>query len=164
MNALCNCEDIVAKRWALYACANTVLPYWDARFFRDESMSNVVSSMYKAISHPSPENEAKLKSTLPIRVRKHWDISTPPGFFEPNYSDCPADFAGDSIFYAACAFINDPFDDNDDFSAFSNAKECLARVFVERDLNYDDQTDYQTMAEVHLRSKMVEVLSKETAT
>ena len=163
VNAICDCKDNVAKRWALYACAMAVLPYWESRFQHDDSMSKLVGCMALAANNPSPENDANLKSAIPRRERKHWDLSPPPGFFEEHYSDCPADFAGDSVFYAACAFINDPFDDHDDISAFDTAKECLARVFVERDANYNDATDYQGMADKHLRSKMLETLSKEAA-
>lgn len=163
VSAICDCKDAVARRWALYACAKAILPYWESRFHRDDSMTNLVDCMAKATKDPSPANDANLKSAIPKRERKHGDLSPPPGFFEEHYSDCPADFAGDSLFYAACAFINDPFDDHDGVSAFDTAKECLARVFVERDANYNDNTDYQGMADQHLRSKMLDALSKDAA-
>jgi hypothetical protein len=121
-------------------------------------MENLLDAMLAASNSPSVENDTLLKKAIPKRERKHWDLSPPPGFVDENYSDCPADFAGDSIFYAACAMLNAPIDDRDDHSAFENALECLARLFVERDANYDDGTDYQGMANEYLRNKMIEKL------
>jgi hypothetical protein len=158
VNAICGCQDPAARRWALYACAKAVLPYWESRYQRDDSMQNLVDCMSMAASAPSIENDATLKAAIPKRERKRWDLSPPPGFFEEHYSTCPADFAGDSVFHAACAFINDPIDDHDDLSAFATAKECLARLFVERDANYDDNKNYQDIADDYLRQKMLEIL------
>jgi len=158
VDAICSCDDQNLKRFSLYSCANSVLPYWQSRFEDDESMENLLDAMLAASNSPSVENDTLLKKAIPKRERRHWDLSPPPGFADENYSDCPADFAGDSIFYAACAMLNDPIDDGDDYFAFETALECLARLFVERDANYDDGTDYQGMANEHLRKKILENL------
>lgn len=158
VDAICSCEDQNLKRFALYSCATSVLPYWQSRFDDDESMEKLLDAMSVASNSPSVENDTLLKRAIPKRERRHWDLSPPPGFVDENYSDCPTDFAGDSIFYAACAMLNDPIDDADDHSTFETALECLARLFAERDENYNDGTDYQGMANEHLRNKILETL------
>lgn len=160
VDAICDCDDTVAKRWVLYACAKAVLPYWESRFQRDDSMSNMVECMAMAANDPSPQNDANLRSAIPDRRQKKRDLSAPPRFFENQHSDCPADFAGDSVFRAAIAFTSAPGNEHADYAAIETAKECLARVFVERDAQYDDDTDYQGIAETHLRRTMLETLSE----
>jgi len=160
VDAICTCRDPTSKRLALYLCAKAVLPYWESRFERDDSMQSLIRRMSSAATSPTPENDALLKAAIPKRHRRHWDLSPAPGFFDENYSDCPADFAGDSIFYAACAMLNDPIYDGDDSSAFETALECFARLFAERDTEYDDNTDYQNLANKHLRKRILENLAK----
>jgi len=115
VDAICSCEDQNLKRFALYSCANSVLPYWQSRFEDDESMENLLDVMLAASNSPSVENDTLLKKAIPKRERRHWDLSPPPGFADENYSDCP-------------------------------------------DANYDDGTDYQGMANEHLRKKILENL------
>lgn len=158
VNAISACPNALARRWVLFACANVVLPYWESRFDRDDSMSKLVDHMKHAALAPSVENDARLKAAIPNRQRKHWDLSLPPDFGEEHRSDCPADFAGDSIFHAAHAFFSEPNDSNDFLSAFETAQECLGRLFAERDKDFEGDTNHDEMAATYLQEKMLEVL------
>ena len=161
-SVICECSDQIAKRWVLFACAKTVLPYWDSRFHPDESMSNIVDCMANSAQSPTFESDSILKAAIPKREFSLWEISQPLGFIEGRFRNCPADFAGDSVFYAACVFLDQARDDHDDFAAFETAKECFTRLFVERDPNYDDADDYRAKADKHLREKMLEFLKQES--
>ena len=160
VDAVCDCNDVAVKRVALYMCATSVLPYWESRFHNDESMARVVDCMSTVVKSPSTEHEMELCAVIPKRVRRHWDLSPAPGFPELNYSDCPADFAGDSIFYAAHAFVNEAMHDSDEKSSFDTAIECVARILVERDGNHDDNTDYHLLASNHLRNTILNAMAK----
>ena len=161
VDAIRTCEDAAAKRWALYARAKVMLPYWESRYQRDDSMSNLVDHMAIGVRTPSSENDAQLEAAIPRRQLSDRDLCILEGFGLDDYSNCPADFAGDSIFCAARAFFDRPDDDYHLLYAFDTAEECLARLLVARDAHYDDNTDYPGMAKEHLREKMLEILAGE---
>ena len=123
-------------------------------------METLVGLMLDFAKSASLDNKLKLKAAIPRRERRHWDLSPPPGFFDEELSDCPADFAGDSIFYAACAMLSDQVDGCDDRLAFDAATECLARLLVERDAQYSDDKDYRYLAGEHLRNRMIDTLGE----
>lgn len=158
VDSVCNCSDAATKRLVLHACAKVVLPYWESRFYQDDSMTSVVKCMANATSDPSTEVVGVLKAAIPHRTRRNWDLSPPPGFFDDDRSDCPADFAGDSIYYAASAFVS-PCDTHDDRYAFATARECIARTLAERDGGDDDSVDYVGMADEYLRNKLLAMLN-----
>lgn len=144
VGAVCDSNDAAAIREVLLRCAQMMLPYWEARFTRDESMAAVVDMMQRVVAVPTEENRTALKSAIPKRVRRHWDLSPPPGMCpDPINSNCPADFAGDSIFYCASAVSSGDASDLDDTrSALENAVESIARLLAERNTDDDNGTDY----------------------
>lgn len=159
VDSICECPDVATRRLVLQACAEVILPYWESRFDRDDSMANLVRNMSASLKTPSIENDALLEAAIPQRIRRNWDLSPPPGFFEEHCSDCPADFAGDSIYYAACAFFDSPGTHPSDAKhALTTARECLARLFFERNPDFDGRVDYKRMADDHLRERILETM------
>src|SRR5262245_30559890 len=83
--AVCNSDDKESVCEILVRCAETMLPYWEARFGKDESMSQLTTAMRRFSSKPTPETRRTLKSLIPPeRLPRRWDLSPPPGLFPDN--------------------------------------------------------------------------------
>ncbi len=151
--ALYNSDDSAAVREILVRCAEIMLPYWDARFHRDEAMGKLISAMHHLAAHPNLDGRRNLESLIPERrVYRHGGLSPPPGFPEPADSDCPADFAGDTITHAALAMSGSS---QHLHAAMDTAIETFARLFGERDPDEDSPTDHRAVAGEYLRAKLL---------
>src|SRR4051794_32697252 len=53
--SVCNSGDTESVREIMVRCAETMLPYWEARFNKDESMSQLTAAMRQFSSNPNPE-------------------------------------------------------------------------------------------------------------
>jgi hypothetical protein len=157
--AVCNSGDVESVREIMVRCAETMLPYWEARFDKDESMSHLTTAMRQFLSNPSPETQRTLKSLIPSnRFPRTWDLSPPPGVFPENVgSDCPADFAGDAIAYAALALVDSCFSAHSPNvgSALDVSIEAIARLFGERDTDDDSKVDHYSNAKKYIRRKLL---------
>ena len=60
--AVCNSGNTGSVREIMVRCAETMLPYWEARFDKDESMSQLITAMRQFSVNPISETRSILKS------------------------------------------------------------------------------------------------------
>ena len=160
--AVCNSDDTAAVREILVRCAEIMLPYWEARFDKVDSMSRLINAMHRFSSIPTAETQGALKALIPMN-RFPRTLPTHPGVIflylrKKIFSDCPADFAGDAIAYAALALVDS---DASTYSANVNSAleasiEAIARLFAERDTNDESKVDHYSNAKSHIRKRLLE--------
>lgn len=156
-SAVTYCDDREVLDVVLLACARAMLPYWEARFEQDVTMERLIARLRDVVQDPTDLNRNRLLDAVPKREKRAY-LSMPdfdPGFIR---SDCPADFAGDAIFHAACEVgrTTEP-EDEDAFEAFQCATECIARVLAERGEG-GSGIDIFEKASVLLRERIVAVI------
>ena len=131
---------------ALAACSRQMFPYWESHNPRDDKMEQLVSAMDDWASNSTPELKKRILDSLRrVAVESHGWLSpvepVPPG------SDCPGDYAGDSIVAAANAITEIG---RRDF--LHRAKDCLesAAQTVAQTMGQqqpeDETTDFWTPA------------------
>jgi hypothetical protein len=127
-------------------------------------MSDLIDAMARFNVNPTAEMQSQLEGLIPRRVRRHWDLSPPPGFPDPVGSDCPADFAGDAIFHAACAMTDELAPDSGVVHfALDSAVESIARLLAERDRTDENARDYRAEAANYIRDKIKSKLESQSA-
>lgn len=106
VQAICESPDTRSVGRVLAACSQIMLLYWESHYRDDEKMRRVVDAMSNWAHQPSPENvaavrEAKASVMEELRYDVYRDLCMPGR--DLICSNCPADFAGDSIYHAAGA-------------------------------------------------------------
>ncbi len=151
--AVCNSDDTETVREILVRCAETMLPYWEARFDKDDSMPRLINAMHRFASTPTAETQIALKALIPLNRLPRKFPPHPGVFFEFSPedigSDCPADFAGDAVAYVALALVDSDSVTNSAHvgSALEASIEAIARLFAERESN--DERSLQRREKPH---------------
>lgn len=147
--------DAAAQRAVLVACAELMLRYWESRF-DDEAMPQLVHVIGR-LAHDNEDIRGSIQQRIPrARLPRSGDLPPLPGIPEPLGSDCPADFGGDAITYAAMSLTesSDTVDRTYLAEAFDSAVAAIARRLAERDRDDDLPRDYLAEAKEYLRRKV----------
>lgn len=140
---------------ALAACARLMLPYWESHYPRDDLMKAVVSAMSEWAITPNMELRTPILDSLRgVAVESQGYLS--PAWPVPQGSNCPADFAGDSIVAAANAIIEiGGLDFRSRASdGLESATQAISQMMGHRQPD-DEATDFWSLANEHLRNGII---------
>ena len=142
-----------------------MLCYRESHYSGDDKMSRVVLAMKQWLQDPTHDSTASLeqalaKATGKLRYDIYRELSMP-DVPEIIGSDCPADFAGDSIVWAARALFN--LNEREQFQdgarrSLTFATEAVSRMYAERN-PLDDNTDLWLLAQKHLGDQIARELN-----
>ena len=179
----------LAKGVMLAALSKLMLPYWQARYSRDEAMEQLVQRMEAWALAPSPPTQLPLFDQFQsISVEIYPDgykfLSMPSNMVPPKPSKFRyhGDMAGDSIYHAArhivmlrtgeydsqfpdspIGYSDSDWNDQDGFcNDFVKSKERAIEA-VSQTMGHrnpdDDATDHGLIAHEHVRSALLETLA-----
>jgi hypothetical protein len=143
---------------AVVSCAGLMLPYWDMHNPRDDRMECVVSALSEWARNPTSEGRAHILNSLSrVAVERRGFLS--PIEPVPVGSDCPGDYAGDSIIAAANAI-----GELGNANFRGRAEDCLryAAEAVSQMMGHrqpeDERTDFWSLALESIRTGIIEQL------
>jgi hypothetical protein len=142
----------------LTACSNLMLPYWSSHYENDDNMDSVVSTMNLWAKKSTAESQKRIHVSLE-RVAVEFFGHMSPICPTPTGSDCPGDYAGDSIVAAANAIteIGESDFHNRAEASLNFAVQVVVEMMVHRQPD-DELTDFQTRALERLRKGIIKLL------
>lgn len=164
-SALPTSSDRLGVAAMLTACANYMLRYWESHYTDDVKMPLLAHALVDWANDPSKDNMDTVVSAYgsvsgPTRYSSYDLGLCDPFKIDFVGSDCPADYAGVSIVWAAAAVAN--MNDHAVFHVLAQrsidcALEAVTRMMGER-APHDEAQDTCRKAEEHLRGQILEAL------